>query len=160
MSLAYYNVHKSLHYNQTVNITLFLKCWANVPSCLVLSRTGLKPLTSAIILCISSFTVIPSWMLQYNTINIKYWVLWIKINSTYLDFLFDSFRAFFQNLAYLVSTGRAPRKLDIINFIPSAPFKTPDFRLSNNNINNAYNGMIATNQYNSQYNIIIYICMY
>ena len=59
------------------------------------------------------------------------------MNSKYLDFLFDSFRAFFQNLAYLVSTGRTPKKLDIINFIPSAPFKTPDFSLSNNNINNA-----------------------
>ena len=69
------------------------------------------------------------------------------MNNKYLDFLFDSFRVFFQNLAYLLSTGKASRKLDIINFIPSAPFRTSDFSLSNNNTNNAYSDMIATNQY-------------
>ena len=67
------------------------------------------------------------------------------MNSKYSDVLFDSFRAFFQNLVYLVSIGRVPKKLDIINFTPSASFKMSDFSLFNNTINNAYNGMMTKN---------------
>ena len=62
----------------------------------------------------------------------------MKLKTKYLNFLFDNFKAFFQNLVYLASTGRAPRKLDIIKFIPFAPFKTSDWSLSNNNTKNAY----------------------
>jgi len=36
----------------------------------------------------------------------------MKLKTKYLDFLFNNFKAFFQNLVYLASTGRAPSKLE------------------------------------------------